>query len=405
MTRAGLVRAALDSPYPLRFLPVDLTADYVSTTAGDLLVVNAFLDPAGLSFEGAADGQGTAAFDLVGVVIDEEGKTVSQFSDRVDLSLTPEAKDRAFRNGLTYRKTLAVRPGLLQARIAVRADRSRLLGSASQWVAVPDRKRPGLALSSILLVGEGDGSAPATPNARGMLTFDRPRRTEVSRRFPRSGPPRLPAHGVRRREGGPARAGGPGGGEAAPLRELDPHPLRARPRDGGWTERPARGHRPPAPRRSRTRRLRAASRRERPRARSTAARSLRFTSNSTGGERLEERLRARMAERLGLPRRLLRLGGRARLAPARPRADNEPRRRRERRPPLSRSSRPPPERASRPGRSRPGPASSRRRVGSTIVAFSKATAASEVFPAAMSWRPRSRKASPRLGSAWTARLR
>jgi VWFA-related protein len=183
-----LLRTALDSSYPLRAMPVDLAVDFVGTSAADVVVATACLDASRLRFVPAAEGHEAAAFDLVGVVVDEEGKAVGQFSDRVELSLTPDSKERALRNGLTYRKTLAVRPGLLQARVAVRADGSGLLGSAAQWVEVPDRARPGLSLSSVLLIAEGEGVAPpvpAPPAARGTVFFDRPRLPEVRRRFPR----------------------------------------------------------------------------------------------------------------------------------------------------------------------------------------------------------------------------
>jgi hypothetical protein len=120
-------------------------------------------------------------------VLDEDGKAVGEFSDRVELNLAPDARERALRNGLTYRKVLAVPPGLLQARVAVRADGSGLLGSAAQWVEVPDRARPGLALSSVLVLADGEDALPATPAARGTVSFDRPRLRELSRRFPREG--------------------------------------------------------------------------------------------------------------------------------------------------------------------------------------------------------------------------
>jgi len=187
---ARLLRTALDSSYPLRALPVELTADFVGTSAGDVVVATACLDVSRLPFRPAAEGHEAAAFDVVGVLVDEKGKTAGQFSDRVELSLAPEAKERALRNGLTYRKTLAVRPGLLQARVAVRAEGSGLLGSAAQWVDVPDRARPGLALSSVLLLAEGEEAAPpvpAPPAARGAASFDRPRLAEVAHRFPRGG--------------------------------------------------------------------------------------------------------------------------------------------------------------------------------------------------------------------------
>jgi hypothetical protein len=185
---ARLLRTALDSSFPLRGLPVDLAADFMGTKEGDVILVTAVIDAARLEFRPTSEGRQAAALDLIGVVVDETGKQVGQFSDRVELTLSPEAKERALHNGLTYRKTLAVRPGLLQMRMAVREDRSGHLGSASRWVEVPDRARQRLALSSVLLVVEGEGTVAApAPTARGSVSFDRSRQMEVSRRFPRGG--------------------------------------------------------------------------------------------------------------------------------------------------------------------------------------------------------------------------
>ncbi len=185
---ARLLRAALDSSFPLRGLPVDIAADFMGTNEGDVLVVTAVLDAGRLDFHAGAGGRETAAVDLVGLVVDEAGKVAGQFSDRVELALGAEAKESAIANGLTYRKTLVVRPGLLQARIAVRADSNGLLGSATQWVQVPDRRKQALALSSILVVADGESATtPPSATARGVVTFDRPRRAEVSRRFRRGG--------------------------------------------------------------------------------------------------------------------------------------------------------------------------------------------------------------------------
>ena len=182
-----LLRGALDSPFPMRDLPVDVRADFMRTEAGDVVAATVWLDASRLSFAAGDAGRETAALDIVGVVVNEAGKPVDQFSDRVELSLTPESKERAVRNGLTYRKTMAVPAGLLQARVAVRADRSDLVGSGMQWVEVPDRARDGVALSSILLLGEGAVPSAAPPGGRGTVSFDRPEGPEVSRRFARDG--------------------------------------------------------------------------------------------------------------------------------------------------------------------------------------------------------------------------
>jgi VWFA-related protein len=185
---ASLLRTALDSSFPLRGLPLTLSADFLGTSAGDVVVTTAFVDATRLLFRPTSDGREAAAFDLVGVVVDEKATTVGQFSDRVELSLPPDAKERALRNGIVYRKSVAVRPGLLQARLAARDDGNGLLGSASQWVEVPDRARQSLALSSILVMAEGeeqDAVPPAT--ARGTVSFEKSMRGEVARTFPRVG--------------------------------------------------------------------------------------------------------------------------------------------------------------------------------------------------------------------------
>jgi VWFA-related protein len=184
---AVLLRTALDSSVPLKGLPLELSADFLGTSTGDVVVATISLDASRLLFRPASDGHEAAAFDLVGVVVDDKAISVGQFSDRVELTLAPDAKARAVSNGITYRKSIAVRPGFLQARVAVRDDGNGLLGSSSQWVEVPDRAKKRLALSSIVVLGEGeDVAAVPAADARGTVSFEKSTRSEVTRSFPRS---------------------------------------------------------------------------------------------------------------------------------------------------------------------------------------------------------------------------
>ncbi len=185
---ATLLRTALDSSFPLRGLPLALSADFLGTSAGDVVVATAFIEATRLLFRPTSDGREAAAFDIIGVVVDEKAATVGQFSQRVELSLPPESKERALVNGIVFRKSVAVRPGLLQARIAARDDGSGVLGSATQWVDVPDRAKQPLALSSILVMAEGEeASAAPAVTAQGTVSFEKAMRGEVSRSFPRIG--------------------------------------------------------------------------------------------------------------------------------------------------------------------------------------------------------------------------
>lgn len=181
-----LLRTALESTQPSRGVPVELAAEYLATEAGDVVLTTAWIDLSAVPFSRAGE-RFAAALDLVGMVVDEAGKAVDQFSDRVELNLTADSKERAVRNGLTYRRTLAVPPGLLQARVAVRADGTEQVGSGADWVEVPERKDRVLALSSILVLGEGEAPAAPPSGGHGTVTFDRPRQGEVARRLPRTG--------------------------------------------------------------------------------------------------------------------------------------------------------------------------------------------------------------------------
>jgi VWFA-related protein len=185
---ASLLRTALDSSFPLRGLPMTLSADFLGMATGDVVVATVFVDASRLLFRPASDGREAAAFDVVGVIVDEKAASVGQFSQRVELSLPPESKERALRNGIVFRKSVAVHPGLLQARVAARDDGSGVLGSASQWVEVPDRSKQPLALSSILVMAEGEEASAVPPvTAQGTVSFEKAMRGEVARTFPRIG--------------------------------------------------------------------------------------------------------------------------------------------------------------------------------------------------------------------------
>lgn len=186
----GRIREALGSMVPLRGVPVDLAADFVATPASGLAaLVTATFDASTFGFEPDGDLR-HAVLEVDGLVFDEKGGLDSSFSDRLELNLTPESLGRMLREGLTYRRGVALKPGLHQVRLAVREEGSGRIGSAVQWVEVADLARKRLALSSVVLLAEtGVAAAPAEGPARGEgapEAVDRP--TRASRRFKRDEP-------------------------------------------------------------------------------------------------------------------------------------------------------------------------------------------------------------------------
>jgi len=186
--RDAQFRAGLGSLFPLRGIPLDLAADFMNISeASNVALVTAHIDTAGLNFERTNDLYRTT-LDLVGLVFDEKGKVAGSFTDHVDLSLKPDLFERVVKNGVSYRKLVALKPGLYQVRMAVRQEGTGQLGSASQWVEVSDLSKKQLTLSSLMLSPGGEDlnlSLPAAQQTEEKVAAYQPRPSEASRRFKR----------------------------------------------------------------------------------------------------------------------------------------------------------------------------------------------------------------------------
>ncbi|HVF44512.1 MAG TPA: VWA domain-containing protein [Pyrinomonadaceae bacterium] len=147
---------ALRSQYPRRALPTSVSAGYTDSPAGDpQLTVSVEVDSEALGFK--ADGTGEpASLDVVGAVVDDNGKGVSEFDQ--SLTVSPVQTTGA-RRRVIYNQQLQLKPGLYQVRVAARDRRTGRAGSSAQWLEVPDVKKGGLALSSLFVGETGDGSA------------------------------------------------------------------------------------------------------------------------------------------------------------------------------------------------------------------------------------------------------
>ena len=99
------------------------------------------------------------------------------------MDLTDADYEQLLRQGVPYQKAATLPPGRYQVRLAAREDATGLLGSAWQWVEIPDLAQGRLTLSSLFLLKEGGPSgAPLSPDAAPALltaqALRRFRRTE-----------------------------------------------------------------------------------------------------------------------------------------------------------------------------------------------------------------------------------
>jgi hypothetical protein len=88
---------------------------------------------------------------MVGVLLDDHGKTVSEFEQQ--LVIDPSKMTTAQQHQLIYSHRFQVKPGLYQMRVAARDSKARRDGSAYEWVEAPDLSSGALSLGS-LFVGE-----------------------------------------------------------------------------------------------------------------------------------------------------------------------------------------------------------------------------------------------------------
>lgn len=182
--RESEMKMALTSLAPLSGIPVRLSADFVSVdAAGPQVVVSSHVDLSGVPFV-RADGRHLATIDAAATVFDESGAVVGSLEpERAAMDLTDASYEQAMKRGLQYQKAAPVKPGRYRVRVAVREDGGGKLGSASQWVQVPDLAAGKLALSSLFLLKKEDGPGEtAEAPAGGALSL---RGIQALRRFKR----------------------------------------------------------------------------------------------------------------------------------------------------------------------------------------------------------------------------
>jgi hypothetical protein len=105
-----------------------------------------------LTFSDEPDGGKKAVFDVIGVGFGDNGVPVDQISKTYTLTVKKESFARVLSKGFVYDFSFPVKkPGAYQLRVALRDHGSDKLGSANQFVEVPNLKKGRLVLSGVML--------------------------------------------------------------------------------------------------------------------------------------------------------------------------------------------------------------------------------------------------------------
>lgn len=143
---------ALLSPFGVQDIEVDLTSFFTHDKAtGSIVRSFVYIAAKDLSFE-KVDGRNRASVELHGVVFGDNGTIVEHRARGATLNLVDRDYEYAMRNGLALRFDMPVkRPGSYQVRIATRDRTSSKIGTAGQFVEVPDINKRKLSVSGIVL--------------------------------------------------------------------------------------------------------------------------------------------------------------------------------------------------------------------------------------------------------------
>ena len=178
------LREAIKALYPVRALPVQLSLSYMDLPQkGLLLSTTAQIDYGFVTFE-QAENKSKAIVDIAGIIFTDQGRPAGSFKDRITIVGDPETlKESAQSAPLIYNFPSYLKtPGLYQVRVAARDSKSGRVGSASQWIELPDLSSHHLSLSS-LLVGEITKEAESLKADPAAIAGARP---SVDHRFDRT---------------------------------------------------------------------------------------------------------------------------------------------------------------------------------------------------------------------------
>lgn len=152
VTREQRMIAALESPFAAGELRLRLTTLFVNVRQGSFVRTLLHIDGRDLNFKEMPDGWRQADIDVIASSYGENGLIADYLSRSETIRARGKVYAKLLRYGLNYNLLVPIKkPGPYQMRAAVRDTSTNHLGSAYQFIEVPDLKNGQLALSGIAL--------------------------------------------------------------------------------------------------------------------------------------------------------------------------------------------------------------------------------------------------------------
>lgn len=155
-TAAQRLLNAISSPFGSNDVHLQLTSLFANDAAnGSFLRSFLHIDTRDLTFKDGPNGTHECVFDVLAMIFGDNGVPVDYSGQTYTVQLPEAEYRRAIQQGLVYNVTVPIKkPGAYQFRIALRDTTTDRVGSASQFIGVPDLKTNRLALSGVVLSGK-----------------------------------------------------------------------------------------------------------------------------------------------------------------------------------------------------------------------------------------------------------
>ncbi len=146
---------ALVSPFAQSGIHLHLTSLFTNDAQnGSSMRSMLHVDARDLEFTKEPDGTHKSVFDIVAVAFGDNGQVIDQASYTQTIRVKEENFAKVMNGGFTYRLSVPIKKaGAYQLRTALRDESSSRVGSATQFIEVPDIKKNKLMLSGVVLRG------------------------------------------------------------------------------------------------------------------------------------------------------------------------------------------------------------------------------------------------------------
>jgi VWFA-related protein len=180
-TTAQLMLNAITSPFASSEVHLELTSLFANDAAGGSFMRSLLhIDARDLTFKEGPNGTHEGSFDVVAMTFGDNGVPVDSNGQTFTVQFPEAEYQRAMQQGFVYNVTVPIKkPGAYHFRVALRDTATDRVGSAGQFIQVPDIKSRRLALSGVVLTT----SKPDAGSGVASLSANNPEASPAIRRF------------------------------------------------------------------------------------------------------------------------------------------------------------------------------------------------------------------------------